>query len=469
MLKKHITKWAIDRKHKQPDMLVALRLAFQRQAQGKKTVFLIRGRLVTFDDVKQYFRRKGVHDLQSIITDAEIATATTQIRCRTPDPDTTAGDRAIHDPEALIDATDLDLYHGINVGHNGVESPIMALPDPNHVDPMMPVTVTLSQLEQLVHLGCAYYDSIFENVSWRSMEKTFDLGSLEIFYHNMIDGQILLERHRVAEAFKYFGRAFDLIHHLLNSQVLLFLPYLHHMMLLSRRIRRHEVFSLLLDFICQMSETCYPILPIKHSLALLHNMSAEDRAESSERALRSILDRVQVEFQADVPDELELRSDTVCSLARQPQTDFPVQHNLDNYKLTSIAVWKLVREAETFKLVSRPKQACLLNTTDVSTKRLYLGNLPRSATRADVETHFSSHGTGKITEIKLMNGFGFIEYEDSFDTPDIVPAFHGSGNRLTIQYARGSSNCDALTNRDSVRLLGKKRCRRRHVIENNVG
>ncbi|KAH2537738.1 hypothetical protein KXW97_006053 [Aspergillus fumigatus] len=58
----------------------------------------------------------------------------------------------------------------------------------------------------------------------------------------------------------------------------------------------------------------------------------------------------------------------------------------------------------------------------------------------DIEEHFSSHGSGKITEIKLMNGFGFIEYEDAMDARDVVPAFHGSdfkGERLTVQFARG--------------------------------
>lgn len=43
------------------------------------------------------------------------------------------------------------------------------------------------------------------------------------------------------------------------------------------------------------------------------------------------------------------------------------------------------------------------------------------ATKSDIEEHFSTHGTGKITEIKLMNGFGFIEYEDAMDARDIVP------------------------------------------------
>jgi len=89
--------------------------------------------------------------------------------------------------------------------------------------------------------------------------------------------------------------------------------------------------------------------------------------------------------------------------------------------------------------------------TEVSSTRLYLGNLPRTATKADVEAHFNTHGTGEITEIKLMNGFGFIEYKDAMDARDVVPAFHGSefmGERLTVQFARGSRNRDAFANPD---------------------
>ncbi|KAL1301707.1 hypothetical protein AAFC00_005916 [Neodothiora populina] len=77
---------------------------------------------------------------------------------------------------------------------------------------------------------------------------------------------------------------------------------------------------------------------------------------------------------------------------------------------------------------------------DVSSTRLYLGNLPRNATKADVENHFASHGTGEITEIKLMNGFGFVEYKDAMDARDVVP--DGSdfmGERLVVQFARGSN------------------------------
>jgi hypothetical protein len=42
-------------------------------------------------------------------------------------------------------------------------------------------------------------------------------------------------------------------------------------------------------------------------------------------------------------------------------------------------------------------------------------------TKQEIEEHFNSHGSGKITEIKLMSGFGFIEYEDAMDARDVVP------------------------------------------------
>jgi hypothetical protein len=85
----------------------------------------------------------------------------------------------------------------------------VALPDPDQVDHMMPLTATLSQLDQLLHLGRNYYDAISEDPDWKSKDNTFELGSLEMFYHNMFDGQSFVERSRVTEAFEHFGRAFD--------------------------------------------------------------------------------------------------------------------------------------------------------------------------------------------------------------------------------------------------------------------
>ncbi|KAL8768620.1 MAG: hypothetical protein Q9209_005179 [Squamulea sp. 1 TL-2023] len=78
---------------------------------------------------------------------------------------------------------------------------------------------------------------------------------------------------------------------------------------------------------------------------------------------------------------------------------------------------------------------------EVSSTRLYLGNLPRDVTKEDIQNHFKE-AAGTIAEVKLMNGFGFIEYEDAMDARDVVPiAYHGSdlnGSRLTVQFARGA-------------------------------
>lgn len=55
------------------------------------------------------------------------------------------------------------------------------------------------------------------------------------------------------------------------------------------------------------------------------------------------------------------------------------------------------------------------------------------ATKADVEAHFATHGTGEITEIKLMNGFGFIEYKDAMDARDVVPGKFFATSNLTTK------------------------------------
>ena len=47
-----------------------------------------------------------------------------------------------------------------------------------------------------------------------------------------------------------------------------------------------------------------------------------------------------------------------------------------------------------------------------------------AVTKEDIQEHFKAHGTGNITEVKLMNGFGFIEYDDAMDARDVVPGKH---------------------------------------------
>ncbi|CAJ0631314.1 13594_t:CDS:2 [Entrophospora sp. SA101] len=55
--------------------------------------------------------------------------------------------------------------------------------------------------------------------------------------------------------------------------------------------------------------------------------------------------------------------------------------------------------------------------------RIYIGRLSRDARERDVEKLF--RGYGSIREIKLMNGFGFVEFRDHRDADDVVYAFNG--------------------------------------------
>ncbi len=107
----------------------------------------------------------------------------------------------------------------------------------------------------------------------------------------------------------------------------------------------------------------------------------------------------------------------------------------------------------------------------LSSTRLYLANLPLGVSEVDVLAHFSD-SPGKITEVNLLQGFGFVEFTDSFDARDAVPAFHGSdlwGNRLTVQLATprpkdahsfvprqryGSEDTVSLCSRSTTHLLG---------------
>ncbi|XP_035224143.1 serine-arginine protein 55-like isoform X1 [Stegodyphus dumicola] len=71
--------------------------------------------------------------------------------------------------------------------------------------------------------------------------------------------------------------------------------------------------------------------------------------------------------------------------------------------------------------------------------RIYIGRLAYDVRERDLEKFFK--GYGRIREILIKNGFGFVEFDDYRDADDAVYELNGKellGERVTIEHARGS-------------------------------
>ncbi|XP_036398401.1 serine and arginine rich splicing factor 5b [Megalops cyprinoides] len=73
----------------------------------------------------------------------------------------------------------------------------------------------------------------------------------------------------------------------------------------------------------------------------------------------------------------------------------------------------------------------------MSGRRVFIGRLSPSAREKDVERFFK--GYGKIRDIDLKKGFGFVEFDDPRDAKDAVYELDGKqlcSERVTIEHAR---------------------------------
>lgn len=69
--------------------------------------------------------------------------------------------------------------------------------------------------------------------------------------------------------------------------------------------------------------------------------------------------------------------------------------------------------------------------------RVFVGRLPYQVRERDIESFFKSYG--RIREIVLKNGYGFVEFDDHRDAEDVVYELNGKellGERVTIEHAR---------------------------------
>lgn len=60
--------------------------------------------------------------------------------------------------------------------------------------------------------------------------------------------------------------------------------------------------------------------------------------------------------------------------------------------------------------------------TEMGGHRVYIGRLARDATRRDLEDLFKEYG--RILDITVKAGFGFVEFENKVDAEDAVHDIH---------------------------------------------
>jgi hypothetical protein len=325
-------------------MLYAVRIALERESQGKRTAFLIRGRIVTFEEVQHYFYRKGVRDLKSLLEDAADATPTTRIQCHTPEPTSIAAERMDRQIRSSKRAAG-SMRENIGLSN----SRVMIIPDSNQVVRVLRDSPEIGQLNQLLHYDRDYYNSLFDGRDWRTQQNSFDLGSLESFYHSIFDGHALLDSGRIKAAFRHFDLAFGLIKGILEKETLLFLPYLYYILLLGREFQKQEVFLKMLHFTSQMIRTIFPHLrPVQDSLVLLYGMSPEQRGYCCSRAFESVLDQLKDAFYNRQPDEGQLQRAATVLCSWVPRgLDYGTQ-DVESSQPTSAAVWRLGKKGDMF-------------------------------------------------------------------------------------------------------------------------
>uniref|UniRef100_A0A023FF83 Putative alternative splicing factor srp55/b52/srp75 rrm superfamily n=1 Tax=Amblyomma cajennense TaxID=34607 RepID=A0A023FF83_AMBCJ len=73
------------------------------------------------------------------------------------------------------------------------------------------------------------------------------------------------------------------------------------------------------------------------------------------------------------------------------------------------------------------------------TTRVFIGHLSYQVRERDVDRFFK--GYGRVGDIHLKNGFGFVEFEDHRDADDAIKDLNGKellGERVSVELAHGS-------------------------------
>merc|ERR1712088_73176 len=72
-----------------------------------------------------------------------------------------------------------------------------------------------------------------------------------------------------------------------------------------------------------------------------------------------------------------------------------------------------------------------------SGQRVYIGNIPSNCRERDLEKFFK--GYGRLREVVVKNGYGFVEFDDQRDADDATHDLDGKdmqGGRVRVELAR---------------------------------
>ena len=211
MLKKRIHKWNRDKKHKEPDMLAVLHIASEREAQGKKTSFVIRNRDVTLEQVKHYFKHKGV--MRFLPAASEIRTPESSMSCYTPWATTPTDDISAPTSQDLDEVAndigelpeDRDTFK--IVVHKA--SKITAASLAKRMRPTLPPPANLGRLE--LFLACTREcHEVFTRCKPPTEFRLPPFAGQE-FHYSMMKGCLFLAMRYYSHRFAHFQTAFDLM------------------------------------------------------------------------------------------------------------------------------------------------------------------------------------------------------------------------------------------------------------------
>ena len=288
MLKKRIRKWDLDKKHKEPDMLVALQMALARESLGKKTTFVIRNREVTLEEIEHYFKRKGVRDLRALLTGPRVCTSTTSLYYYTPPP--SPGAEPTSPSPNWEDFEDMDLDIGELSEDGGVYRFVIhrpseqSIPSPTQrLYSSLPLPEGQGRLESLLMFTRACNEL---GVPSRGMTRSLHALNHYSLAGDIVEGCALQRLGRIHEAFVFFNKAFDLAHKTLKIDLCPFL-LLDMYGLTDTLDKGHtEILYRLFDFVVQLSGVYVErVRPLKQAMTVLIQIPSNERADSAARGL----------------------------------------------------------------------------------------------------------------------------------------------------------------------------------------